>query len=648
MKISTSLIFVLSSLLNLVISADGVCQPTGCHGVYTNCRKVARARDNDCNSTSSDNHRYYPCYQVLDPGLCRMQADGECAWSVNSTFSDCLAKYDSEEQLNSTDVIYINTTEEFSETPATRTSSVMNSEGTGLSQLMGVLDFLSRYLIDLQDNSLLDMGDDISFGLNHPNMERGMLSTEQQCLTALEEKLKYPSLNVIKDNSIESFADYVKANKCSKILVLTGAGISTSAGIPDFRSKGSGLYDNLLKYNLPYPEAIFDLKYFKRNPEPFFILAKELFPGNFNPTLSHFFIKLLEQKNLLLRNYTQNIDTLERYAGISSNLIIEAHGSFKGATCVGGISEDGLEKLKSVERERSKHSKFEVDVVQGKTEKFDPRIEKEMPKNKSDEVAFNESEPLDQQKQNDRNTEEIAESSSSEDEINIEDLTNSINKFNLENGEKKDQKLKQEAIFLSGCGKKFENSYIEKKIFNNEIPRCDNCFGLVKPDITFFGEPLPDIFHKSIENDFDNCDLLIVMGTSLQVNPFASLINFAGPNIPRLLINRDKVGELKLKSRGFDFDGSIQKFRRDSLFLGSCDEGCLKFADLMGWKEELLDLMMDHLKFLALKKKSEILKEPILETSAMTAKEEKISEVKKEKEDKLVNDLKLSLKLEKF
>ena len=43
---------------------------------------------------------------------------------------------------------------------------------------------------------------------------------------------------------------------------MTGAGVSTSAGIPDFRSPGSGLYDNLAKYDLPRPESIFDISYF--------------------------------------------------------------------------------------------------------------------------------------------------------------------------------------------------------------------------------------------------------------------------------------------------------------------------------------------------------------------------------------------------
>lgn len=51
----------------------------------------------------------------------------------------------------------------------------------------------------------------------------------------------------------------IKAKKYSKVVFLTGAGLSVAAGIPDFRTPGTGLYSKLEKYNLPAPEAIFSL-----------------------------------------------------------------------------------------------------------------------------------------------------------------------------------------------------------------------------------------------------------------------------------------------------------------------------------------------------------------------------------------------------
>jgi hypothetical protein len=75
---------------------------------------------------------------------------------------------------------------------------------------------------------------------------------------------------------------------CRYVCVCIGAGISVSAGIPDFRSPGTGLYDNLQKYNLPEPMAIFELGFFRKSPKAFCTLAKELYDTIILP--SHFHI----------------------------------------------------------------------------------------------------------------------------------------------------------------------------------------------------------------------------------------------------------------------------------------------------------------------------------------------------------------------
>jgi len=88
---------------------------------------------------------------------------------------------------------------------------------------------------------------------------------------------------------------------------------------------------------------MFCIDYFSKDPRPFFKFAREIYPGQFKPSPSHQyviliifitffinlyfyyrFIKVLEKKGRLLRNYTQNIDTLEQVVGI--NNVIECHG----------------------------------------------------------------------------------------------------------------------------------------------------------------------------------------------------------------------------------------------------------------------------------------------------------------------------------
>ncbi|KAI9032374.1 DHS-like NAD/FAD-binding domain-containing protein [Hyaloraphidium curvatum] len=148
---------------------------------------------------------------------------------------------------------------------------------------------------------------------------------------------------VLPEPTVAAVAEYIKEKKPHNVVVMCGAGISTAAGIPDFRTPGTGLYSNLAEYNLPTPEAVFEISYFRHNPLPFYHLSHHLTPGRHLPTMTHYFLALLEEKGVLRRIYTQNIDTLETLAGVPREKIVEAHGSYGAAHCVGGFVDPAVE-----------------------------------------------------------------------------------------------------------------------------------------------------------------------------------------------------------------------------------------------------------------------------------------------------------------
>ena len=152
--------------------------------------------------------------------------------------------------------------------------------------------------------------------------------------------------------SVESLAQKLVDSEYSKIVVVVGAGASCSAGIPDFRTPGTGLYDKLEKYKLPMPESIFDLDYYtKATPLPFVDLCRDIWPGQEGgpkPTPAHHFLKLLEQKGLLHRIYTQNIDGLEALARISTDKLVECHGHFRSASCTNCKTEMDIEDCRKI------------------------------------------------------------------------------------------------------------------------------------------------------------------------------------------------------------------------------------------------------------------------------------------------------------
>ncbi len=222
------------------------------------------------------------------------------------------------------------------------------------------------------------------------------------------------------------------------IVVITGAGISTGAGIQDFRSPG-GLYSTAVqRYGLPFPEAIFDLGYFLKNPEPFFRLSAEMLLKDIQPTACHRLLAQLEDTGKKVQIVTQNIDMLHEKAGSSE--VVECHGSYRSGCCM-------------------------------------------------------------------------------------------------------------------DCRRKYSYARFSEPLLEGKIPRC-SCGGVIKPDVVFFGESLPEEFLSLYENP-PRPDLVIVMGTSLTVHPVAGFAVTMAKENRSILVNRDPT----------DYSEIF-----DNLFLGDLDE----------------------------------------------------------------------------
>ncbi|KAL4468708.1 hypothetical protein ABPG74_005211 [Tetrahymena malaccensis] len=134
---------------------------------------------------------------------------------------------------------------------------------------------------------------------------------------------------------VENLAEKLLTKRYKQITFLTGAGISVSAGIPDFRSPETGLYAQIKKeYNISDPQKIFSIRYYQDNPLPFMQVIKDFFSREYQPTYAHKLIHQIYKRKQLLINITQNIDGLELKAGINPTKIVQAHGHMRKAHCV--------------------------------------------------------------------------------------------------------------------------------------------------------------------------------------------------------------------------------------------------------------------------------------------------------------------------
>jgi NAD-dependent deacetylase len=227
-------------------------------------------------------------------------------------------------------------------------------------------------------------------------------------------------------------------------VALTGAGLSTAAGIPDFRGP-RGLYVTR-RYD---PEKVFEIGWFRREPRYFYEFSKDFISvvKDIRPTFTHRFLAGLERQGRLSGIVTQNIDLLHQLAG--SRKIIELHGSYRSAAC-------------------------------------------------------------------------------------------------------------------SSCGRRFENltsAWWEEAMASSPTPpvvRCPACRGVLKPDIVFFGEMVNGF--AEAERMVTRCDLLLVLGSSLQVSPASFL-----PHQTRattLVVNQGEVMLPPAPNRYFA-DGDLDGYFRE-------------------------------------------------------------------------------------
>lgn len=294
-------------------------------------------------------------------------------------------------------------------------------------------------------------------------------------------------------NSVNDAVDLI--NKSSNIVLLTGAGISTSLGIPDFRSKGTGLYAQLEHLGLNDPQEVFDIRIFKEDPTIFYKVAKDIIPNTDRYTPTHKFIAMLHERGKLLTNYSQNIDNLEIKAGVPKEKLIQCHGSFGTASCIKcGYKTQG--------------EKIFPDIKAGIIPKC-PKCSQMM------RVPA------------------------------------------------KGVKRKRSA----GPEKK-RGRWSDRDASSEESEYDVVQAGVMKPDITFFGENLPDEFSARLaEHDRDKVDLVIVIGTSLKVTPVSEIVSWLPSHIPQIYVSRQAVSHIN-----FDID-----------LLGDCDIVVTELCRRLGW-----------------------------------------------------------------
>ena len=112
---------------------------------------------------------------------------------------------------------------------------------------------------------------------------------------------------------------------------------------------------------------------------------------------------------------------------------------------------------------------------------------------------------------------------------------------------------------------------------------CPKCKNPCKPDIVFFGESLPKRFFDLIDEVKRDCDLLIIMGSSLVVMPFCMLPLMVEEGVPRLIINNELPDMFKDSKKPTDVH-----------MPGDCDDSVAKLLGMLKWDKDFQPLVKER------------------------------------------------------
>lgn len=127
------------------------------------------------------------------------------------------------------------------------------------------------------------------------------------------------------NSKAQEFTDLILSS--SNAVVLTGAGVSTESGIPDYRSPGTGVWEKI-------DQSVVSIDGFSREPHRYYDYSIEQYPArrDAKPNPAHNLLVELEKRDLIKGIVTQNVDGLHQDAG--SEVVHELHGSLRQAVCL--------------------------------------------------------------------------------------------------------------------------------------------------------------------------------------------------------------------------------------------------------------------------------------------------------------------------